>query len=166
MPKPDRPTAAPYVPVTDDLEVLMAASHQCRGCSLHENATQTVFGRGATAVQHFTFTPRGNRRVHATPDTWEVRLRRPWLHAELALVRPELVVLLGATAAKTVYGPTFRVTQNRGALMDWPTQPGPQAARDHPSVGGAARRRPRDGAVRPGGRPPGGGAGAGLTLRV
>jgi DNA polymerase len=50
-------------------------------------------------------------------------------------VRPELVVLLGATAAKTVYGASFRVTQQRGVVMAWPTQPGPQAlATIHPSA--------------------------------
>lgn len=183
MPKPDWPTAAPFVPETDDLEVLRAAAKECRGCPLHEDATQTVFGRGTTAarlvlvgeqpgdvedvkglpfvgpagrllvqaldeagvdrstayvtnaVKHFKFTPRGKRRIHATPDTWEVAACRPWLKAELALVQPELVVLLGATAAKTVYGSSFRVTQSRGALMEWPTSPGPQAlATLHPSA--------------------------------
>jgi uracil-DNA glycosylase len=152
VPKPDWPTAAPFVPDTDDLDVLRAAVQDCRGCPLHENATQAVFGRGTTqaldeagvdrstayvtsAVKHFTFTPRGNRRIHATPDAYEVAACRPWLRAELALVQPELVDLLGATAAKTVYGPSFRVTRSRGAVLEWPTQPGPQAlATIHPSA--------------------------------
>ena len=87
------------------------------------------------AVKHFKFTPRGNRRIHATPDTWEVAACRPWLRAELDTVQPELVVLLGATAAKTVYGNDFRVTRSRGVAMEWPTQPGPTAlATIHPSA--------------------------------
>lgn len=92
------------------------------------------------AVKHFKFTPRGNRRIHATPDTWEVAACRPWLKAELELVRPQLVVLLGATAAKTVFGASFRVTQSRGTLLEWPAPypdgtPGPQAlATIHPSA--------------------------------
>lgn len=188
MPKPDWPTAAPFVPPTDDLAALREAAGACRGCPLHENATQTVFGRGTrearlmlvgeqpgdvedtaglpfvrpagrllvtaldqagvdrstayvtNAVKHFKFTPRGNRRIHATPDSWEVAACRPWLRAELAAVRPELVVLLGATAAKTVYGPSFRVTRSRGSLLEWPAPyddgtPGPQAlATIHPSA--------------------------------
>ena len=87
------------------------------------------------AVKHFKFTPRGNRRIHATPDTWEVAACRPWLRAELDVVRPDLVVLLGATAAKTVYGSSFRVTKSRGVALDWPEQPGPTAlATIHPSA--------------------------------
>jgi uracil-DNA glycosylase family protein len=87
------------------------------------------------AVKHFKFTPRGKRRIHATPDTWEVAACRPWLRAELAAVQPELVVLLGATAAKSVYGSSFRVTQSRGVVMPWPDEGGPQAlATIHPSA--------------------------------
>ena len=87
------------------------------------------------AVKHFRFTPRGNRRIHATPEARHVTACRPWLDAELALVRPELVVLLGATAAKAVYGSSFRVTQSRGAVLPWPSSPGPQAlATIHPSA--------------------------------
>lgn len=86
------------------------------------------------AVKHFGFTVRGKRRIHATPDALVVAACTPWLVAELEAVRPELVVLLGATAAKAVYGPSFRVTQRRGELMDWPTD-GPRAmATIHPSA--------------------------------
>ena len=183
MPRPDWPTAAPYVPDTTDLDALRAAAPDCRGCPLWEPATQVVFGRGGpgarlmlvgeqpgdvedqkgvpfvgpagrllvqaldeaevdrtdvyvtNSVKHFKFTPRGNRRIHATPDTYEVAACRPWLVAELAAVRPELVVLLGATAAKTVYGPSFRVTQQRGQVLDWPSADGPRAlATIHPSA--------------------------------
>ncbi len=87
------------------------------------------------AVKHFRFTVRGKRRIHATPDAAQVAACRPWLSAELAAVRPELVVLLGATAAKAVYGPSFRVTQQRGIVMAWPDLDGPQAlATVHPSA--------------------------------
>ena len=72
------------------------------------------------AVKHFKFRAQGKRRIHASPDTWEVRACTPWLQAELAMIRPELIVLLGATAAKAVYGPSFRVTQSRGVLMPFP----------------------------------------------
>jgi DNA polymerase len=60
---------------------------------------------------------------------------RPWLDSELEAVAPELVVLLGATAAQAVFGRAFRVTQSRGVLLDWPTAGGPQAlATIHPSA--------------------------------
>ena len=72
----------------------------------------------AIAVKHFAFTPRGNRRIHRTPDVWEVAACRPWLQAEVSLVAPELVVLLGATAAKTLLGPSFRITRERGRPLD------------------------------------------------
>jgi DNA polymerase len=87
------------------------------------------------AVKHFKFTPRGNRRIHATPNGAEVTACRPWLRAELEVLSPDLVVLLGATAAKTVYGNAFRVTKQRGIVMDWPTADGPRAmATIHPSA--------------------------------
>ncbi len=86
------------------------------------------------AVKHFGFTVRGTRRIHATPDSLVVGACKPWLLAEVAAVGPELVVLLGATAAKALYGPSFRVTQSRGTLMPWPGE-GPQAmATIHPSA--------------------------------
>jgi uracil-DNA glycosylase family protein len=87
------------------------------------------------AVKHFKFTVRGKRRIHATPDAAEAAACRPWLRAELELLKPRLVVLLGATAAKTVYGSGFRVTRQRGAVMDWPVAGGPRAmATIHPSA--------------------------------
>jgi DNA polymerase len=87
------------------------------------------------AVKHFRFTVRGTRRIHATPDAYEVAACRPWLRAELDVIQPDLVVLLGATAAKTVYGSDFRVTKSRGVVMDWPVDGGPAAlATIHPSA--------------------------------
>ena len=163
-------SAAEFVPAGVDLEGLRAAARSCRGCDLWENATQTVFSKGAAsarvvlvgeqpgdqedrrgepfvgpagklldravadagldpaqtyttnAVKHFKFTAAagGKRRIHATPDTHEVGACRPWLVAEFALLEPEVVVALGATAAKALFGPSFRVTRSRGILLPWP----------------------------------------------
>lgn len=73
-------------------------------------------------VKHFKFTPAagGKRRIHATPDTHEIGACRPWLVAEFALLDPEVVVALGATAGKALFGPSFRVTKSRGVLLPWP----------------------------------------------
>ena len=72
------------------------------------------------AVKHFRFEQRGARRIHKTPEQQHITACHPWLVREFALLRPELVVLLGATAAKAVLGPSFRVTRSRGVLMPWP----------------------------------------------
>jgi uracil-DNA glycosylase family protein len=69
------------------------------------------------AVKHFRFTPTPKRRLHQTPGPEHVAACRPWLSAELSLVAPELVVVLGATAAKALLGPSFRITKQRGQLM-------------------------------------------------
>ncbi|MFI7617121.1 UdgX family uracil-DNA binding protein [Nonomuraea terrae] len=66
------------------------------------------------AVKHFSFTPRGKRRIHQKPTAAEITACRPWLNAELAVVQPEVVVVLGATAARSLLGPEFRVTRHRG----------------------------------------------------
>ena len=74
------------------------------------------------AVKHFKFkaTAPGKRRIHQTPDRVEIVACRPWLVAEFGMLRPEVVVALGATAAKALLGPAFRVTKSRGVLMPWP----------------------------------------------
>ncbi|MFU8850514.1 UdgX family uracil-DNA binding protein [Micromonospora sp. SL1-18] len=72
------------------------------------------------AVKHFRFELRGKRRIHQTPDRVHITACRPWLVAEFARLRPEVVVVLGATAAKALLGPTFRVTRQRGELLPWP----------------------------------------------
>ncbi len=66
------------------------------------------------AVKHFKFTRRGKRRIHDKPTRHEIAACKPWLDAELALVRPAIVVALGAVAAQALFGSTFRVTQARG----------------------------------------------------
>jgi DNA polymerase len=73
-------------------------------------------------VKHFKWRPApgGKRRLHERPNAVEVRACRPWLEAELGLVRPEVVVLLGATAAQSVLGPSFRVTVEHGRLLESP----------------------------------------------
>jgi len=74
------------------------------------------------AVKHFRFVPaeRGKRRIHKTPSRTQVVACRPWLLAELAAVRPDLVIFLGATAAKSLLGSSFRVSTQRGQLIDLP----------------------------------------------
>jgi uracil-DNA glycosylase family 4 len=66
------------------------------------------------AVKHFKWTPVGKRRLHQKPNAREVAACRPWLEAELAVLQPDVVVALGATAAQTLMGPKFRVTHDRG----------------------------------------------------
>ncbi len=155
-------------PEAHTLDELKAAAATCEGCELYENATQTVFGRGAphasivfvgeqpgdiedqqglpfvgpagrllrdavgdaaidpadvyitNAVKHFRFELRGKRRIHQNPGPAHITACRPWLVAEFALLKPQLVVVLGATAAKALLGPDFRVTRSRGQLMPWP----------------------------------------------
>jgi uracil-DNA glycosylase family protein len=155
-------------PHARSLDELKTAAAGCQGCELYENATQTVFGRGAAhakivfvgeqpgdvedqqglpfvgpagrllrdavddagidassvyitnAVKHFRFELRGKRRIHQNPGPAHITACRPWLVAEFALLQPELVVVLGATAAKALLGPAFRVTRSRGELMPWP----------------------------------------------
>jgi uracil-DNA glycosylase len=150
------------------LDELKSAAAGCEGCELYQDATQTVFGRGAphakmvfvgeqpgdvedqqglpfvgpagrllreavddagidpadlwitNAVKHFRFELRGKRRIHQNPGPAHITACRPWLVAEFALLKPELVVVLGATAAKALLGPSFRVTRSRGELMPWP----------------------------------------------
>jgi uracil-DNA glycosylase family protein len=70
------------------------------------------------AVKHFKWQARGKRRIHQKPNWAEMTACRPWLEAELAVVRPRVLVLLGATAAQTLLGRQFRVTQWRGQLVD------------------------------------------------
>jgi uracil-DNA glycosylase family protein len=72
------------------------------------------------AVKHFRFELRGKRRIHKTPDRIHIEACRPWLVAEFNQLKPELVVVLGATAAKALFGPAFRVTRSRGELLPWP----------------------------------------------
>ena len=69
-------------------------------------------------VKHFKYTMRGKRRIHQRPDAEQIAACRPWLHAELGQVKPQVLVCLGATAAKALLGPRFKVTQQRGAFVE------------------------------------------------
>jgi uracil-DNA glycosylase family protein len=183
-------SAAEFIPSDADLGGLRAAARGCRGCHLHEHATQAVFSKGpvsarlvlvgeqpgdvedqrgepfvgpagklldravadagldpeqtytTNAVKHFKFTPsaNGRRRIHATPDSHEVGACRPWLVAEFRLLDPDVVVALGATAGKALFGPSFRVTKSRGVLLPWPAAAAhaEEFARDDDGVSGAA----------------------------
>jgi DNA polymerase len=76
------------------------------------------------AVKHFSWEPRGKRRIHKKPRASEIRACRPWLEAELRAVKPAVLVCLGASAAQAVLGPQFKLMQNRGTpqpspLADW-----------------------------------------------
>lgn len=75
------------------------------------------------AVKHFRFEQRGKRRIHRKPGAGHLRACRPWLEAEIAVVRPHVLLCLGATAAEAVIGRGFRVTEHRGAFVDTPLEP-------------------------------------------
>ncbi|MFF9214097.1 MULTISPECIES: UdgX family uracil-DNA binding protein [unclassified Streptomyces] len=164
----DAYTAEPFVPDGAGLDELRKAAAGCRGCPLHRDATQTVFGAGnpharvmlvgeqpgdqedrqgkpfvgpagklldralaeagidpaqayvTNAVKHFKFTraePK-KRRIHKAPSLREMTACGPWLAAELAVVEPELIVVLGATAGKALLGSSFRVTEVRGTVLE------------------------------------------------
>ncbi|MBO8188286.1 UdgX family uracil-DNA binding protein [Streptomyces spirodelae] len=151
------------------LRALREAAAGCRGCPLHENATQTVFGTGdaharvflvgeqpgdqedrkgapfvgpagrmldraldeagidpaqtyvTNAVKHFKWAHeegRGKRRIHKPPTLREMTACGPWLAAELVLTEPEVLVVLGATAGKALFGSSFRVTKERGSCTE------------------------------------------------
>jgi uracil-DNA glycosylase len=83
-------------------------------------------------VKHFKWRPRGKRRIHQRPNREEIDACRPWLEAELGLLRPEVIVCLGATAAQALIGRSFQVTRDRGQLR--PSSFGPPiTATVHPS---------------------------------
>lgn len=68
-------------------------------------------------VKHFNWEPRGKRRIHKKPSAMHIAACRPWLDAEIAAVKPRVIVCLGATAAQALLGRTFKVTQRRGELI-------------------------------------------------
>ena len=159
-------TAEDYLPDKLNLRDLQRAAQVCRGCRLHANATQTVFGEGlkrsrfmfvgeqpgdkedragrpfvgpaghfldraleeagidrraayvTNVVKHFKYERMGKRRIHKKPNADEIMACRPWLDAEMAVIRPDVLVLLGATAAKSLLGSSIRITQSRGSLLE------------------------------------------------
>jgi DNA polymerase len=75
------------------------------------------------AVKHFKWEPRGKRRIHKKPNSIEIAACHQWLEVEIDLVKPQVIVCLGATAAQALLGRTFRVTQQRGQLLPFTTAP-------------------------------------------
>lgn len=194
----EAPGAQQWVPDKPTLSGLRTAAQECRGCDLHQHATQAVMGSGPTdaslmvvgeqpgdkedqegepfvgpagrlldralaeagidpesvfrtnVVKHFRFSgTRGKQRIHKSPSRLQVAACGPWLVAELSLVRPRGVVLLGGTAGKALYGASFRVGESRGTLQEWP---GPSEGHvpdwvlptTHPSAVLRSRRREED----------------------
>ncbi|POX43697.1 UdgX family uracil-DNA binding protein [Streptomyces sp. Ru72] len=97
------------------------------GRLLDKALTEAGIDRGTAyvtnAVKHFKFTvvpERGKRRIHKAPSLREMSACKPWLRAELDLIRPDVVVALGATAAKSLLGGSFRVSKDRGSLLPLP----------------------------------------------
>jgi DNA polymerase len=84
------------------------------------------------AVKHFSFHERGRRRIHQNPKRFEVEACRPWLDAELEVVRPEVLLLLGATAGKALFGSKFTLRDARGHALDSDLAPHVSATA-HPS---------------------------------
>jgi DNA polymerase len=83
-------------------------------------------------VKHFKWEPRGKRRIHQKPNSREIAACRPWLEAELRVVRPKLLICLGATAGQSIFGSSFRVTRERGKVLK--SELGPRVlATVHPS---------------------------------
>ena len=92
-------------------------------------------------VKHFKWEPRGKRRIHAKPNAAEIGACRPWLEAEIALVKPRVLICLGATAAQALLGKSFKVSRQRGTLVPSPLAP-IVSATVHPSS--VLRSRTRD----------------------
>ena len=84
-------------------------------------------------VKHFKWVPRGPRRIHSKPGAVEIEACFPWLEAEISIVKPQIVVALGATAAQALFGKGFRVTRDRGRLVPFALAPRALAT-VHPSA--------------------------------
>jgi uracil-DNA glycosylase len=120
------------------------------GRVLDEGLTAAGIERSRTyvtnAVKHFKWQPRGKARLHKSPNAAEQAACRPWLEAELAVVRPTLLVALGAVAAKSLFGNAFRVTAERGRFVESPLAPR-AIATVHPSSILRADKADRDAAM-------------------
>src|SRR5437762_1967718 len=100
------------------------------------------------SVKHFKWEPRGARRIHSKPNAREIQACKPWLSAELQVVKPEMVICLGATAAQALMGKDFRITKSRGEIFR-DTQYAPWLmATAHPSSILRAPPEDREGAYR------------------
>jgi DNA polymerase len=122
--------------------------------ALEEAGLQPGDGFRTNVVKHFRHVVRGGKRIHQTPVRWQIAACEPWVLAELGLVRPQIVVILGATAGKSIFGPGFRVGRDRGRELAWPGPgtswgsalvPAPVAvATAHPSAVLRSRNRTAD----------------------
>src|SRR5437660_10356861 len=92
------------------------------GQLLNETLIEAGIDRAKTyvtnVVKHFKWEPRGKRRIHKKPNAREIAACRPWLEAEIDLVKPKVIVCLGATAAQALLGPKFRVRKQRWQFID------------------------------------------------
>ena len=92
------------------------------GRLLNEALTKAGIDRAQTyvtnVVKHFKWEPRGKRRIHKKPNAGEISACRPWLEVEIALVKPKVIVCLGATSAQALLGPKFRVTKQREQFIE------------------------------------------------
>src|SRR6266704_518226 len=70
------------------------------------------------AVKHFKWEPRGTRRIHSKPSAREMAACKPWLTAEFGVIKPQMVICLGATAAQDLFGPKFKITKERGKIIE------------------------------------------------
>jgi uracil-DNA glycosylase len=106
------------------------------GRVLDEALAEAGIDRGlvyvTNAVKHFRWRRQGKRRLHEKPSTRHIAACRPWLEKEIEIVRPRIVVCLGATAGQALLGPEFRVTRDRGKVFERPGLP-PLSATVHPS---------------------------------
>ena len=97
------------------------------GRLLDEALNEAGIDRGrvyiTNAVKHFKWKPQGKRRLHQKPNAAEINACRPWLDAEIAVVKPRVLVLLGATAAQALLGRDFRVSLQRGQFIERPGLP-------------------------------------------
>jgi DNA polymerase len=100
--------------------------------ALHEAGIDSSAVYVTNAVKHFSWEPRGKRRIHKKPRASEIRACRPWLQAEIEAVTPRVIVCLGATAAQALLGTSFRLTAHRGQAIASPFAPA-VVATIHPS---------------------------------
>src|SRR5438552_3779007 len=86
--------------------------------ALHEAGIDRTHTYVTNVVKHFKWEPRGKRRIHKKPNAGEIVACRPWLEAEISLVKPKVIVCLGATAAQALLGSQFKVTRQRGQFIE------------------------------------------------
>jgi DNA polymerase len=102
------------------------------GRALEEAGLDRARAYVTNVVKHFKWEPRGKRRIHAKPNALEITACYPWLEAEIAVVKPRVLVCLGATAAQALLGRSFRVSRRRGEFIPSPLAP-QVTATVHPS---------------------------------